>query len=311
MAVLDQRYRRWEGKPTSYASRMLVIPRYDLLDLVQRKAWLFMLVASMVPPFILAVVVYFTTNLEPLKALLPFLKLVQLSPPGARTYELIGIVQMWLVFAFGLLVGPPLATRDFANNAMPLYLSKALSRSEYVLGRWSVLLGLFSVMSVAPLLLVLGLEMALTSAEWRSDQAWLAGAIVMGLVPVILIMTALVTAVGAHVHRANLARAALLGIILVSWPFAKALDASTGSSLGRVISPLALTSRIESWAFEPPSDQAQAKAPTTGLFGALVPKPAQPVDDLSAGVAAGALAVWFAACIGVLAWRVRPVDVVS
>ena len=310
MPVLDQRYRRWEGTPTSYVSRMLVIPRYDLLDIVQRKAWLAFFVASMLPPIVLAALVYFTANLEPLKALFPVLAVVKIPLPGARAYEMVGVVQMWLLVVFGLSVGPPLATRDFANNAMPLYLSKALRRWEYVMGRWSLLLLVFSVMSWVPLLLVLGLEMALTSAEWRSGHAWLAGAIVVGLVPVILLMTALVTAVASHVHRANLARAALLGIILVSWPFAKALEASTGSPLGRVISPLALTSRIESWAFEPPVEEAAATS--AGLFGALAPKlPTAAKDDLSPRVAAIALAFWFAACVGVLAWRVRPVDVVS
>ena len=53
-----------------------------------------------------------------------------------------------------LLVGPPLVSRDLRNNALPLYLCRPFSRTEYVMGKMSVMLILLSAITWVPQLLL-------------------------------------------------------------------------------------------------------------------------------------------------------------
>ena len=74
MSVLDQRYRRWEGQPTPYWQRVLVIPRYDILEIMSKKAWAAFYIISLFPPLFLGLYIYVVANLSTLA------KLVQRLP---------------------------------------------------------------------------------------------------------------------------------------------------------------------------------------------------------------------------------------
>ena len=198
MSVLDQRYRRWQGQPTPYWQRILVIPRYDILEILSKKAWAAFSVLSLIPPLFLGLYVYVVANLGTLAKLLPMLANVKLPFPGSDTWAFFTYLQLWFIVAFGVLVGPPLATRDFANSAIPLYLSKALGRAEYVLGRWAILLLLLSAASWLPLMIVFGLELSLAPSAWRAENMWIPLSILAATLPCIVLLTALISAVAAR-----------------------------------------------------------------------------------------------------------------
>ena len=307
MSVLDQRYRRWTGQQTPYWQRILVIPRYDVLEILSRKLWAAFYIISLVPPALLGVYTYLAANWASVGKLVPLLAKVTFPLPGADAWAVVTYGQLWLIVAFSVLVGPPLATRDFANNALPLYLSKALGRAEYVLGRWAILLALLSAASWLPLSIVFGLEFALAPPTWRADNAWLLGGIFAATIPCVLLLTAMVSAVAAHVHRTNLARAALLGLIMMTWPLGKMLEATTRTPMAQVVSPMAMAVRVNVWAFTPaqPVDER-------AILETLTPA-AQPARDtmVPGPLAFAVLVAWFLACIAVLALRVRPVEVVK
>ena len=305
MSVLDQSYRRWKGKPTPYFERMLVIPRYDGLEILARRAWVAFYVFALLPPLVLGAYVYCAANSDILARLLPHLRDFRLPLPGSDTWASFTYLQLWFIVVFALLVGPPLATRDFANNALPLYLSKALRRFEYILGRWAILLVLLSAASWLPLLVVFGLEMALAPPAWRSDNAWIGGGILASTIPVVLLLTALISAVSAHVHRANLARGTVLALIIVTWPLGRMLESRTHAPNAQIVSPMAMAVRINIWAFEPPETPLRPGAVS------VFPGAREPRTMVSVPLAFTVLLAWFAACIGVLIWRVRPVEVVK
>ena len=81
MSVLDRSYRRWEGAPTSYVARMLVIPRFALATTCKSKLVLFMLTVCFLPNLILGILVYLSSNLATIKLLVPALN--QLAPAVA------------------------------------------------------------------------------------------------------------------------------------------------------------------------------------------------------------------------------------
>ena len=303
MPVLDQSYRRWQGHPTSYVERMLVIPRYDAMEILKRRAWLGLYLVALLPPLLMALYVFVASNPNAL-AMLSFLKGAKLPLPGAASWKFVTRLEIWLLVAFALIVGPPLATRDFANDALPLYFSKALRRFEYVLGRWLILLALLSAASWIPLLVIFLLELSLAPAGWGKDNFWMAGAILAATIPAILLVTALISATAAHVHRTNLARFSLVALMVVTIPLGAIASRAISSPMGRAVSPVAMALRINDWAFEPP------EKPPASPLDALVPRPPAP-RQVPVAVAFGALAAWFAGSVAVLAWRVRPVEVVK
>jgi ABC-2 type transport system permease protein len=316
MAVLDQSYRRWAGKPTSHLRRALVIPRYDLVEIVSRRAWLGAWVVSLFPPLLLALWAWLAANADNLRRLVPNLPAEFTFPsPGANSYAFFTGLQGWLMIVFAFLAGPPLATRDFANGAIPLFLSKSLRRFEYLAGRWTILLLLLSLSSFVPLLLVAASQAAMMPAGWFAENGWIFRAIVLGTLPLVLLLTMLVSALAAHVHRANLVRVALLAILLGTVPVASLLSAATGSASFRVISPLAAVARVRQEAFVTPAErQAQSLERATDdqlrERGGRVTGRTPGATELSLGAALATVFGWLAACVLVLWWRVRPVEVV-
>lgn len=77
-------------------------------------------------------------------------------------------------------VGPSLIAPDMANNALRLYFCRPFSRTEYVLGKMSVLLLLLSSITWIPGLILFLIQGSLAGWAWTMDNLWIAGAIVVG-----------------------------------------------------------------------------------------------------------------------------------
>lgn len=304
MAVLDQSYRRWSGQATSYVRRILVIPRYDMHEILEKRTWLLAWLACLVPPLILGVYVYGVTNMGTLRALIPWLPPeFQIPPPGADAYQTCLAWQFWLLAAFAVLVGPPLATRDFANGAMALYLSKSLRRWDYVLGRCAVLGLLLSLASWVPYLLIFLLECGMAGPEWRAENWGLFFDIIAATLPLVLLLTLLIVAMGAVVQRAHIARAALLFLLLGMKPLVLPLVEAFQSPNMRVFSLTDVTDRLRERAFE---DDVVLAEPRPGARRVAAPRDPQ----MGGGVASFALLGWSLLFAGVIARRVRPVEVI-
>ena len=63
-------------------------------------------------------------------------------------------------------MGPGLISPDLSHNALPLYLARPFSRTEYVLGKMSVLMGLMSLMTWIPGVLLFVLQGYLEGWQW-------------------------------------------------------------------------------------------------------------------------------------------------
>lgn len=303
MAVLDQSYRRWTGQAASHARRILVIPRYDLLEILEKRTWLLAWLACLVPPLVLGGMAYVATNLSTLRSLVPMLPpQLQVPPPGSDFYGGFLKLQCWMLVAFAVLVGPPLATRDFANGAMALYLSKSMRRWDYVLGRCAVLATMLSLASWIPYLAIFVMEYGMADAAWRAGNRWLFVDIVTGTLPTVLLLTLVIVAIGAIVQRVNLARAALLFLLLGVKPLVLPLEAALDAPAVRILSPTDTTGRLREIAFE----DAEPEPAGRGSRPAVVRGPA----EMSGGWALFGLLAWIAAALVLISRRVRPVEVV-
>jgi ABC-2 type transport system permease protein len=140
--------------------------------------------------------------------------------------------------------GPTLVSRDMSNNAIPLYLSRPFSRSEYVLGKLSVLFILLSLVMWVPGLLLFFFQAYLEGVGWLWSNFWIAGAILFGSLVWIVLLGLLALAVSAFVKWRVVASGALLGLFFVPSAFAEIVNNLFLTRVGHLFSPGALINNI-------------------------------------------------------------------
>jgi ABC-2 type transport system permease protein len=104
-------------------------------------------------------------------------------------------VQIWFAFFTALLIGPGLVAKDLVNNSLPLYLSRPFSRSEYVLGKITILAFLLSCMTWISGLGLFLLQGNFEGIGWMMDHLDIAAGVFIGswlwIIPVSLLALAL------------------------------------------------------------------------------------------------------------------------
>ncbi len=251
MAVYEHTYKQYLGKLTPEWSRFLVIPRHAFRDVFKSKLFTAFFVVCFIPLLIEAILIYLHHNVNALAILKVNVR--ELIPIDAFFFQTFVNLQASFAFFVTLLVGPPLVARDLRNNALPLYLCRPFSRTEYVLGKMSVLLILLSTMTWVPQLLLFLFQSYLEGGRWFIDNLWLASAIFIGSVVWILLLALLSQAVSALVKWRVIASAALLGIFFIPSVFGEVINQIFLTRWGNIISLGALMKNV-----------------TAGLFGTFV-----------------------------------------
>ena len=121
------------------ASLCLAVSRYAWRRLYQQRLVLLLTILAFVWPMLCAGFVYLTNHAELLQGLdKEFLQFIQVD---GRFFSIFMYVQAGFAVFLAALAGPSLIAPDLANNALPLYLSRPLTRWTYALARLTVLVG--------------------------------------------------------------------------------------------------------------------------------------------------------------------------
>src|ERR1044072_7684414 len=152
MAVYEQTYKPFAGTLTPEWSRFLIIPRHAFRAVFKSKLFTAFYVICFLPLLVEAVLIYLHHNVTALAIMkVDTQNLLQID---GSFFQAFVYVQGIFAFFVGLLVGPPLVSRDLRNNALPLYLCRPFSRTEYVVGKMSVVWVLLSFITWIPQLLM-------------------------------------------------------------------------------------------------------------------------------------------------------------
>ncbi len=167
MPIFDQGYQHWHGRLSGQAARWLPITRHGVA-VGARNLWLrlVMLVAGL-PALVLAIVLVIWGLFEQHSTFLsPFLiffenlpEELKAGPRGYRTmiwtlaFRQFFDIQLFFPMILVLLVGPDLISQDLRFNAIPLYLSRPVRRSEYFLGKLGVVAAFLASVTAGPVLL--------------------------------------------------------------------------------------------------------------------------------------------------------------
>ena len=156
MPIHDQTYRRYGGRRDVMGRSWLVIARNGILTMVRKRLFLGLLLAAWVPFVVQAIIIYFSTNFSQVASLL--------TVTAERFRTFLEWQQKLPVFIITVWVGAGLIANDKRANALQIYLSKPLTRFEYITGKL-VVLGVFLLgVTLLPALLLLLLQVAFSGS---------------------------------------------------------------------------------------------------------------------------------------------------
>lgn len=234
MAVYEHLYGAYEGESHTAWSRFLVIPRYALREVFKSKLFTTIFILCFIYPLVAAILVYLHHNANAL-ALLQ-INVRELLPIDASFFRTFLEVQGAFAFILTVLVAPPLISRDLSNNALPLYLCRPLSRTEYVLGKMAVIVFLLSMVTWIPGLLIFFFQASLGGFAWLWANLWMVGAIFFGFMAWIVLLSLIALAVSALVRWRVVASGAMLGLFFVPSAFGEIVNQLFLTRSGHLIS---------------------------------------------------------------------------
>ena len=247
MAVYDHSYKNYAGALTPEWSRFLIIPRHAFRDVFKSKLFTAFFAICFLPLLVEAILIYLHHNVNALAIMR--INVRELIPIDASFFQTFVNLQGGFAFFVTLLVGPPLVSRDLRNNALPLYLCRPFSRTEYVAGKMSVVLILLSSMTWVPQLLLFLFQSYLEGGRWLIDNLWIASAIFIASVVWILLLALLSQAISALVKWRVIASGALLGLFFIPSVFGEVVNVIFRTRWGSLISLGALTRNISAGLF--------------------------------------------------------------
>jgi len=235
MAVYKKIYRPYDGVLTAPWKRFLVIPRYAFEDLHRSRFLTFFYIATFAYPLIAALIIYIEHNLDALK-LLQVEGTARLIEIDAGFFMSFLGWQSMLALFLAAFIGPGQVSPDLANNALSLYLARPFSRAEYVLGKFSVLAILMSLMTWVPGLLLFVLEGYFEGGDWIAQHSRIASGLFLGGWTWIFLASLLALALSAWVKWRPAAGALMFGAFFVASAFGGVINVMLGTRWGDLLS---------------------------------------------------------------------------
>jgi ABC-2 type transport system permease protein len=213
MAVYKRTYKAYKGPLTPAWSRFTVLSRYGLANLFNSRPFTAYTVLCFIPFLVGLVFIYFVHSTTAQMVL----GIRFGNNPIINNYWFVGFLstEAWMGFLLAAWGGPGMITKDFANHSVQLYLSRPLSRTEYLFGKVSVLGALLSCTTWIPALFLFFLQAQLQGHGWLWDNLYIAGGIVLGSLIGIAMVSLLSMAVAVWVRWRIAATALMLGVFFL------------------------------------------------------------------------------------------------
>ena len=206
MPIYDQGYRPYEARRPLRTLRFWPITREALRLLLARRAYLGLLIVSWLPLVARAIHLFAVTRFAEAQRVLPF---------DERTFGDFLNQQIGFALIITIFGGAGLIANDLRTGAILVYLSRPLTRRDYVLGKLGVLLALNLSVTLAPALLLYSIALSLASEEFlKLKLAWIAPAIVVQSIVVSLVLSLVALAISSLSKNARVAGLAFVGLLV-------------------------------------------------------------------------------------------------
>lgn len=229
MAVYERAYKRYTGEITGRSTRFLILPRYLLKDVFASKLLTFFFAFCFAFPLFCAIYIVVVHNAALLEFFPNMREALKIDAGSIATFF---DVQSILAFFLSMFVGPGLVSRDLANNGLSLYFSRPFLRSEYVLGKASVLALLISAITWVAGFGLVGMMVGFEGWTWLDQQRGaLIGYLALCLLW-ILVLSLLALSVSAWVRWRPVAGFAMMAFLIAGPMFAAIINKLFRTEMG-------------------------------------------------------------------------------
>src|SRR5215472_17476023 len=251
MAVYKRTYKAYRGPLTPAWSRFAVLTRYGLSTLFESRFFTAYTVLCLMP-FLACVIFLYVLSNTSVQALLQ--QRLQFEVDNMFFLGFLG-VEAWMSFLLTAWGAPGMISKDFANHSIQLYLSRPLSRAEYLLGKISVMGALLSCTTWIPALILFLLQATLKGHGWGWDHLWIAKAIVVSAFLGIAIVSLLAMALAVWVRWRIAATALMFGTFFMLPAFGEIFNAVMRTQWGKLLNISYVMMAIWSSLFRVPEQQ--------------------------------------------------------
>jgi ABC-2 type transport system permease protein len=286
MAIYKLGYQRYQGPRTGRWTRFMVLPRSAWRRLYQQRLVVMLTMVAFVWPLLCAAFIYVSNHGTLLQGLEPeFRQFIQVN---GQFFAIFMYVQSAFAVFLAALAGPGLIAPDLANNALPLYFSRPLTRWSYALARLTVLVGMLSIITWVPGLLLFALQTGLAGVSWFVENWTLGAGMVIGFLVWLVVLSLVAMASSAYVKWRIVAAAVSLAFFFILSGVAEMIDAVFRVNWGHIIDPAWSVNQV--WCallgVQPPEGPgAAASIVALGilivLLGAAIERKLRPVEIVS------------------------------
>lgn len=206
MPIYDQGYRRYEARAPLRKARYWPITREALRLVLVKRAFLGLLAGAFLPFVVRVIQIYVVTRFPEAGRILP----VDGRLFGEFLNQQIGFAILLSIFgASGLIAN------DLRTGAILAYLSRPLTRRDYVAGKLLVPLSLNLAVTLVPGVLLYAAGLALAPELYlKWSLAWILPAIVAHALAISLVVSLLTLAISSLSRSARVAGLGLFGLIV-------------------------------------------------------------------------------------------------
>jgi len=224
MPLYDLSYRRFEGPRTSRFRRSFALAGSAASLLLRRRSFLLLLAVCWIPAVVRAVQIYVARQFPEAP------DFFTITPETWR--EFLGQQVRFLpVVLVSLAAGASAIASDFASGAFTIYLSKPISRFDYLLGKAMPIAGAVAAVTLAPALALLLLHLSLApDFELLSKAPWLPLAVTAYSLLLALYFTLSVLAVSSFCRSGRVAGAGFAALVFGSEIVARTASRVFGAS---------------------------------------------------------------------------------
>jgi ABC-2 type transport system permease protein len=233
--IHDQGYRRFLGRREGRGNAWLVIAATAIRTMLRNRKFLALLIVAWAPFIVRAFQVYFSTNFSQIAFL----------APTAKTFREFLEQQSLFVFFVTIYVGAGLIANDRRANALQIYLSKPLTRVEYIAGKATALVVFLLFVTWVPALLLLVVQVLFAgSFAFVGKNLFLFPAITVFSFVQVLVATFAMLALSSLSKSSRFVAVMYAGVILFTDAIQGMLWLMTRSSAASIISPSASINQV-------------------------------------------------------------------
>lgn len=228
MPIHDQGYRRYGGTRAAVGRAWQVMTRAGVMTVISKRVFLGVMLFAWTPFVVRAVQIYVSAT---------FQQAAFLAPKGETFREFLDQQGMF-VFFVTIYVGAGLIANDRRANALQLYLSKPMTRAEYIAGKMAILfLFLVSVTFLPAMSLLLTQAIFAGSLTFIRNNVYLLPAITLFSLAQVLVASTTMLALSSMSKSSRFVAVMYAGLFFFTTALFQALRGITGRSSFAWLSP--------------------------------------------------------------------------